>query len=170
MTCGSEPLSIPLANPSRPHRNDIVKSASGSQTRSRLRDLQCDAETIENCIFYWVSVWLMNVRRSESVHRASVTWLSHHALQGSPAVSLSSRNKHVRHEALSCNRKDRNDGNQRGDSNTICGVARSTSSTSSSEGDCSTDEARGNDLRGTEALSCSDASKHRVPAPQACGA
>lgn len=78
---------------------------------------------------------------------------------------LSSRNKHVRHVVGSCNRKDRNDGNERGDGNTICSVARSTSSTaSSSEGDCSTDEAWGNGLRGTEALSCSDASEHRVPA------
>jgi hypothetical protein len=66
---------------------------------------------------------------------------------------LSSRNKHVRHVADSRNRKGRNDGNERGDGNPICGVARSTSRTArSAEGDCSTDEAWSSGLRGTEAL------------------
>lgn len=49
-------------------------------------DLQHDAEYINNCIFCGAYAWFMSVRRSETIHSAPVAWLSHHSLQGSPAV------------------------------------------------------------------------------------
>jgi len=64
-----------------------------------------------------------------------------------------------------CNRKDRNDGNERNAGGATVGGTRSTSSTA---GACSTSGARSNCLRGTKTLPCSDASYYRISAPQAC--
>src|SRR5258707_13157728 len=86
-------------------------------------------------------------------------------------LNYSCRETNISGVFCSCNRKDRNDGNERNAGVVTCGGTRSTSSPEiSSAGACSTDGARGNGLRGTEALLRSDASEHRVPAPQACGA